>query len=258
MAYRIGRAYAEFLKPKRVVVGRDIRLSSNELCKAVTRGLLDSGVDVYDIGLCGTEGVYFATFAEQDGRRNHGDGEPQSTGLQRHEVCARAVPADQWRHGLKDIQKIAESEPIQSQAGKAGASISIRAANTSTIYCPTSTDRKLKKLKIVVNAGNGGAGAIIDQLESHLPFEFIKINHQPDGTFPNGVPNPMLEENRVSTIEAIRQHKQISALPGTVTTTAVFCSMRGESSSRATTSSACSRRFFSSANPAHGSFTIRA
>ena len=64
VAYRIGRAYAEFLKPKRVVVGRDIRQSSNELCAALTRGLIDSGVDVYDIGLCGTEGVYFATFNE--------------------------------------------------------------------------------------------------------------------------------------------------------------------------------------------------
>ena len=65
---------------------------------------------------------------------------------------------------------------------------------------------KLKQLKIVVNAGNGGAGLVVDQLEPHLPFEFIKINHEPDGTFPNGVPNPMLEENRVATIEAIRKH----------------------------------------------------
>jgi phosphomannomutase/phosphomannomutase/phosphoglucomutase len=66
---------------------------------------------------------------------------------------------------------------------------------------------KLKPLKIVVNAGNGGAGLIVDQLQAHLPFEFIKINHNPDGSFPNGVPNPMLEANRVATIEAIRKHK---------------------------------------------------
>jgi phosphomannomutase len=65
----------------------------------------------------------------------------------------------------------------------------------------------LKKLRIVVNAGNGGAGAIVDELEAHLPFEFIKLNHQPDGNFPNGVPNPMIEENRSSTIEAIRKHQ---------------------------------------------------
>jgi phosphomannomutase len=66
---------------------------------------------------------------------------------------------------------------------------------------------KLKPLKIVVNAGNGGAGLIIDQLEPHLPFEFIKIHHEPDGHFPNGIPNPMLEENRASTSAAIRAHK---------------------------------------------------
>jgi phosphomannomutase len=65
--------------------------------------------------------------------------------------------------------------------------------------------KKLRKLKVVVNAGNGGAGLIVDQLEPHLPFEFIKINHEPDGTFPNGVPNPMLEENRAPTIAAIEK-----------------------------------------------------
>ena len=67
--------------------------------------------------------------------------------------------------------------------------------------------KKLKPLKIVVNAGNGGAGLIVDQLEPHLPFEFIKVHHQPDGHFPNGIPNPMLEENRAPTIEAIRAHR---------------------------------------------------
>jgi len=65
---------------------------------------------------------------------------------------------------------------------------------------------RLKPLKIVVNAGNGGAGLIIDQLERHLPFEFLKVNHEPDGHFPNGIPNPMIEENRAPTIEAIRAH----------------------------------------------------
>jgi phosphomannomutase len=65
---------------------------------------------------------------------------------------------------------------------------------------------KLKPLKIVVNAGNGGAGLIIDQLAPHLPFDFVKIHHEPDGHFPNGIPNPMLEENRAPTIAAIREH----------------------------------------------------
>jgi phosphomannomutase/phosphomannomutase/phosphoglucomutase len=64
IAYRIGRAYADYLQPKRVVVGRDVRLSSSALSQALTKGLRDAGVDVYDIGLCGTEEVYFTTFSE--------------------------------------------------------------------------------------------------------------------------------------------------------------------------------------------------
>ncbi|HEY0801835.1 MAG TPA: hypothetical protein VGD54_13395, partial [Steroidobacteraceae bacterium] len=108
----------------------------------------------------------------------------------------------------------------------------------------------LKPLKVVVNAGNGGAGLVIDQLEAHLPFEFIKVHHQPDGHFPNGIPNPMLEENRRPTKDAILAPVPISALPGTATSTAAFCSMSRAVLSRGTTSSACSPRFCCADNPA--------
>lgn len=207
VAYRIGRAYAEFLKPKRVVVGRDIRLSSNELCEALTRGLLDSGVDVYDIGLCGTEGVYFATFSEKmDGgvmvTASHNP--PDYNGMKFVREQSRPISGDT---GLKDIQRIAEADSYSTPARK-GKRFDLDTRKKYIEHLLSYLDRtKLKKLRIVVNAGNGGAGAIIDQLEPHLPFEFIKINHQADGTFPNGVPNPMLEENRASTIAAIRKHQ---------------------------------------------------
>lgn len=207
VAYRIGRAYAEFLKPKRVVVGRDIRLSSNELCEALTRGLLDSGVDVYDIGLCGTEGVYFATFSEKmDGgvmvTASHNP--PDYNGMKFVREQSRPISGDT---GLKDIQRIAEADSYSTPARK-GKRFELDTRKKYIEHLLSYLDRpKLKKLRIVVNAGNGGAGAIIDQLEPHLPFEFIKINHQADGTFPHGVPNPMLEENRASTIEAIRKHQ---------------------------------------------------
>lgn len=207
VAYRIGRAYAEFLKPKRVVVGRDIRLSSNELCQALTQGLLDSGVDVYDIGLCGTEGVYFATFAEKmDGgimvTASHNP--PDYNGMKFVREQSRPISGDT---GLKEIQCIAEADAYSVPARK-GQRFELDTRQKYLDHLLSYLDRsKLKKLKIVVNAGNGGAGAVIDQLESQLPFEFIKINHEPDGTFPNGVPNPMLEENRTSTIAAIRKHK---------------------------------------------------
>jgi phosphomannomutase len=207
VAYRIGRAYAEFLKPKRVVVGRDIRLSSDELCKALTQGLLDSGVDVCDIGLCGTEVVYFATFSEgMDGgimvTASHNP--PDYNGMKFVREQSRPISGDT---GLKDIQRIAEAGTYTTASRKGQRTeLDVRAQYIEHLL--SYLDRpKLKKLKIVVNAGNGGAGLIVDQLEPHLPFEFVKINHTPDGRFPNGVPNPMLEDNRIPTIEAIKAHK---------------------------------------------------
>jgi phosphomannomutase/phosphomannomutase/phosphoglucomutase len=207
VAYRIGRAYAEWLKPKRVIVGRDIRLSSNELCAALSRGLMDSGVDVYDIGLCGTEVVYFATFSENmDGgimvTASHNP--PDYNGMKFVREQSRPISGDT---GLKDIQRIAEADQYTAPAKK-GSRHELNIGEKYIQHLLSYLDlSKLKKLKVVVNAGNGGAGLIVDALEKYLPFEFIKLNHEPDGTFPNGVPNPMLEENRTSTIEAIKKHK---------------------------------------------------
>ena len=207
VAYRVGRAYAEWLKPKRVVVGRDIRLSSQELCTSLVQGLLDSGVDVYDIGLCGTEGVYFATFAEKmDGgimvTASHNP--PDYNGMKFVREKSRPISGDT---GLQEIKKIGDANLYTTPAKKG----TLHQLNTWDKYIEHLRSyldvSKLKKLKVVVNAGNGGAGAVIDSLEKYLPFEFIKIHHNPDGTFPNGVPNPMLEENRASTVDAIKKNK---------------------------------------------------
>ncbi|MGD9843636.1 MAG: phosphomannomutase, partial [Steroidobacteraceae bacterium] len=116
VAYRVGRAYAEWLKPKRVIVGRDIRLSSQELCAALTQGLLDSGVDVYDIGLCGTEGVYFATFAEQmDGgimvTASHNP--PDYNGMKFVREQSRPISGDT---GLFEIKAIADADVYTTPA----------------------------------------------------------------------------------------------------------------------------------------------
>jgi phosphomannomutase/phosphomannomutase/phosphoglucomutase len=109
--------------------------------------------------------------------------------------------------GLKDIQKIAEADTYTTPAAK-GTRHPLDIGPSYIEHLRSYLDpARLRKLRIVVNAGNGGAGAIIDLLEQHLPFEFIKLNHPPDGTFPNGVPNPMLEETRLPTIDAIREHK---------------------------------------------------
>jgi phosphomannomutase len=173
----------------------------------MSRGLTDSGVDVYDIGLCGTEGVYFATFHERmDGgimvTASHNP--PDYNGMKFVRERAKPISADT---GLVEIRGFAEQEKFTTPA-RAGRKQELETGGAYLQHLLSYIEpEKLKPLKIVVNAGNGGAGLIVDQLERHLPFEFIKLLNQPDGHFPNGVPNPMLEENRAPTIEAIHKHK---------------------------------------------------
>jgi phosphomannomutase/phosphomannomutase/phosphoglucomutase len=206
VAYRVGRAYAEFVKPKKVVVGRDIRLSSEELCKALEQGLLDSGVDVYDIGLCGTEVVYYATFArEMDGgimvTASHNP--PDYNGMKFVREGSRPISGDS---GLAEIRALAEAGKFTPPA-RVGERYAVDIMPDYIEHLLSYVDRaKLKPLKVVVHAGNGGAGLIIDRLEPYLPFKFIKVDHEPDGTFPNGVPNPMLLENHKAPVDALRRH----------------------------------------------------
>jgi len=206
VAYRVGRGYAEFLRPRRVVVGRDVRLSSEGLTDALCRGLNDSGVDVYDIGVCGTEGVYFATF---DGGYDGGimvtasHNPPDYNGMKFVREESRPLSGD---NGLREIKGFAERARFGEPA-KRGVRHRIDVMQAYIAHLLSYIDlQKLKPLKIVVNSGNGGAGLIVDQLEPHLPFEFIKVHHQPDGRFPNGIPNPMIEENRAPTVQSIRAH----------------------------------------------------
>jgi phosphomannomutase len=206
VAYRVARGYAQFLTPKRIVVGRDIRLSSAGLTDAVCRGLTDSGVDVYDIGVCGTEGVYFATF---DGGYDGGimitasHNPPDYNGMKFVREQSKPISGD---NGLVEIRAFAERGEFEKPA-HIGVRHRLATADAYIKHLLSYVNlQKLKPLKIVVNAGNGGAGLVIDQLERHLPFKFVKIHHLPDGEFPNGVPNPMLEENRKPTVEAIVKH----------------------------------------------------
>lgn len=206
IAYRIGRAYSEFLKPRQIVVGYDIRLSSRELCAALSRGLTEAGVDVINIGQCGTEEVYFATsHLSCDGgivvTASHNPAD--YNGMKFVREGSRPISGDT---GLNEIKKLAEDNDF-SESAEPGA---ITFADTQAAYVEHLLSyveaEKLRPLKIVCNAGNGGAGATIDALEDLLPFEFIKVHHQADGSFPNGVPNPLLEENRQPTIDAIKEH----------------------------------------------------
>ncbi len=144
----------------------------------------------------------------EDGRRHHGDGQPQPARLQRHEVRARGIAPDQRRQrAAGHPSHRARRRSSRRRHGSASDTPWTSCRPTSSICCPTSIRAKLKPLKIVVHAGNGGAGLIIDKLQPFLPFEFIKVQHEPDGSFPNGVPNPMLVENHRAPVEALRAHR---------------------------------------------------
>lgn len=206
VAYRIGRAYAQWLKPKTVVVGGDVRVTSSALKMALTEGLRDEGVDVFDIGLCGTEEVYFATFhGKYDGgivvTASHNPIDYNGMKLVRED--SRPISADT---GLKDIRALAEADNF-GPVKKKGEFKKVTHFDAYLQHLIGYVDvSALKPLKVVVNAGNGAAGPVIDGLENLLPIEFIKVNHEADGSFPNGIPNPLLIENRHHTADAVVKH----------------------------------------------------
>ena len=214
IAYRIGRAYAEFLKPKNVVLGGDVRLTSESLKKALGEGIRDAGCDVVDIGMVGTEQVYFAT-----SHLNAGGGIEVTAshnpidynGMKPIREGSRPVSSDT---GLLDIKAIAEANDFGAvDPDKRGAfeKVSILEDYLDHLCGYIKLDA-IKPVKLVMNAGNGAAGPVVDALQSrfaklNLPIEIIKIHNEPDGSFPNGIPNPILHENRASTIDAVIEHQ---------------------------------------------------
>ena len=205
IARRIGRGYAEVINPGTVVVGHDIRLTSESIKAALVDGLREQGVDVVDIGQCGTEEIYFATSHLKVGGgicvpASHNPKDYNGMKFVRAE--SKPISGDS---GLKEIQAKAEADDFVSATTRGG----YESVDTSVAYVDHLLSyvdlTELKPLKIVCTAGNGGAGRVVDLLEPHLPFEFIKLHHEADGHFPNGVPNPMLEENRVASAALVRE-----------------------------------------------------
>jgi len=212
IAYRIGRAYGQLLQPKRIVVGADIRPTSAALKLAVAQGLMDSGVDVIDIGMTGTEEVYFAAFhLDVDGgievTASHNP--MDYNGMKLVKKGAQPISGDT---GLLDIKALAEKNDF-APIGQKGTLTQVSILEDYVTHLLTYLDiPKITPLKIVVNAGNGAAGHVIDALETrfaslNIPISFIKIHHEADGSFPNGIPNPILLENRAATIAAVQAHK---------------------------------------------------
>jgi phosphomannomutase len=211
MAYRIGQVFCKVLSAQKVVVGRDIRLSSLPLAKALIHGLTDAGCDVVDIGLCGTEQVYFATahLALDGGIMITASHNPQDyNGLKLVRKDSRPISGDT---GLRELEEQVVAEnfaPRIVPAEQRGKITPVEIMPDYVEHLLTYIDcASLKPLRVVVNAGNGCAGPVIDVLEKWLPFEFIKLNHQPDGAFPQGIPNPLLPENRKATAAAVRKYR---------------------------------------------------
>ncbi len=212
IAYRIGRAYGQIYQPKKVVVGCDVRLSSEALKRATIRGLNEAGVDVLDLGLTGTEEVYFGAFHldVQGGIEITASHNPMDyNGMKLVRENARPISADT---GLKQIQALAESgrfTPVERQGSTENYNILPEFIQHLMGYIDPA---KIRPLKLVMNAGNGAAGHVVDAIEEefkklNVPVELIKIHNEADGTFPHGIPNPILVENRESTRTAVLIHK---------------------------------------------------
>jgi phosphomannomutase len=207
LAYDIGRAFAVVYGVRKVAVGRDIRLSGPELSRALVAGLVDSGVNVLELGICGTEEIYHAAFSLEDQGVDGGI-----------IVTASHNPADY--NGMKIVTRGAR--PVTGESG-----LRLMAERICRADFPGLAERRgrceqislrqeyinhllgwidpgqMRPLRLVVNSGNGCAGAIVDLLEPHLPVEFIRMQHEPDGSFPHGVPNPLLPERRAETMKKV-------------------------------------------------------
>ena len=212
IAYKIGRAYGQIYQPKTIVVGCDVRLTSEDLKQATIRGLNDAGVNTLDLGMTGTEEVYFGAFHldVQGGIEVTASHNPMDyNGMKLVRENARPIGADS---GLKDIQLLAESGNFNEVAQK-GTTQKYNILPEFIEYLMTYINpSKIRPLKLVMNAGNGAAGHVVDAIEEklkqlHVPIEFIKIHNEPNGHFPNGIPNPILVENRASTSNAVLEHQ---------------------------------------------------
>ncbi len=199
VAERVGRSFCTVTGAKSVVVGYDARISSPKLAASLIEGLTASGADVFDIGLCGTEEIYHAAFSKGlDGgimvTASHNPEEWNGMKL----IGRDARPLDP-EGDLAEIKKLVESDFSFPNKSKGEARKSSFRDDYISYLLSFIDPEAFRGLKILVNSGNGCAGPVVDLLEKHLPCSFVKVHHDPDGTFPNGIPNPLLPENRGET-----------------------------------------------------------
>ncbi|MBF7072670.1 phosphomannomutase CpsG [Glaciecola sp. MH2013] len=239
IAYRIGRAFAEELQARQVVVGADARKTSLPLKLALSAGLIDGGAKVLDLGMCGTEEIYFATkhLGVDGGIEVTASHNPiDYNGMKFVKAGSVPISGDTGLFAIRDKAQSYDEMNIQARLiAFSGAEIvsdedflegqhsikpiklletrqyeRVSCVNDYVLHLSEYIDyTKLKPLKLVVNAGNGSAGPALDAIElffkhQNVPVEFIKVHHDVDGNFPNGIPNPLLPENRSATAEAVK------------------------------------------------------
>ncbi|AVF37031.1 phosphomannomutase CpsG [Rahnella sikkimica] len=212
IAYSIGKAFGQYMNAKTVAIGGDIRLSSETLKAALSHGLQDSGVNVIDLGVTGTEEIYFAAFhLDVDGAievtASHNP--MDYNGMKLVGRGAKPISGDSGLNDIRDMIEIGNFKAVENKGHYSKMSLLDSYIDHLMSYLDL---KAIRPLKLVVNAGNGAAGHVIDEIEAvfkkqNVPVEFIKVNHNPDGNFPNGIPNPLLPENRAATADAVRQHK---------------------------------------------------
>ena len=206
LAYKIGRAFVAELGAKSVVIGYDIRLESEGLAEALKHGLLDSGASVIDIGLCGTEEVYFNTFFRDTDGGIMITASHNPKGYNGMKLVGNGSKPISGDSGLKAIERRVIEEDFPNVV-QLGSEAFISSKNDYIEHLLSYVDLSaLKPLKLVMDSGNGSAGAVIRQLAERLPFECVFVNETPDGNFPNGVPNPLLPEMRSITAQAVKEH----------------------------------------------------
>ena len=234
-AYRIGRAYVETFEPKRIAVGHDMRVSSPAMAEAAIRGANEAGADVLDIGLTGTEMLYFAVgdLGLDGGIAVTASHNPKEyTGMKIVRRGALPVGGDS---GLLDVRDRAARDPgpLAESPGS---------VEKHDVY-PAFVERVLsfvdvetiRPLRVVIDAANGMAGAMLPPVLERLPIDAVRCYFEPDGTFPNHEPNPLLEENRQFIVgEGAREKAPISGSPSMATPTAASSSTTPASSSPAT------------------------
>ena len=206
VAFKIGVAIASYFSTQSVVIGYDVRPSSLEILDALAKGIQSQQSEVVSIGLCGTEEIYFATnYLDSDAgvmiTASHNPAD--YNGLKIVGAGAKPVSMDS---GLGEIKSIAESVSYDDSIDLKLKEINIRDQYLDKILSFVNTE-SIKPLHVVTNAGNGCAGPVINALESRLPITFTKIQNEPDGLFPNGIPNPLLVENRQVTSKAVIEHE---------------------------------------------------